>query len=207
MRSTALFLVTSVFLLAACDPFGSDPGDSGTDCFSDGCDISGHVTTEAGRPLEGVRVDISGGEWGYAVTDENGYYALTKILMMRDYCVTPSKGPWEFEPEKHCFKDLTRNHTGQDFIAARIDSFDIAGTVIDSRSIPVSNVVLLLTGAAEKNVRTNTAGFYAFRSLRGREDYCISPYKEGYTFEPAERCYTYLDSTFDRENYLATLDE
>jgi hypothetical protein len=203
-RSKTLLALTLLFTLTACDPFGTDSGDDGGGCYSDGCDISGHVTTEAGNPLKDVKVVMTGGEGGYVVTDRNVYYSVSRNLMMRDYCVTPSKGPWEFEPDKRCYKDLAQNYTNQDFVAAHIDSFDITGYVIDRRAIPLKDVMMFLTGAAEQNVRTNAAGFYAFRSLRGREDYCVSPYKEAYTFEPTQRCYTYLDSLFEGENYLAT---
>lgn len=203
-RFKTLRALTILLMLAACDPFGTDSGDSGGGCYSDGCDISGYITTEAGKPLQDVKVEMTGGGGGYVLTDRNGYYALSKNLMMRDYCVVPSKGPWEFAPDKRCYKDLAQNYTNQNFVAAHVESFDITGNVIETSALPVADVMMFLTGAAEQNVRTNAAGFYAFRGLRGREDYCISPYKDGYTFEPVERCYTYLDSLFDAQNYLAT---
>jgi hypothetical protein len=203
-RLITLWAVMLLFTLAACDPFGTDPGDSGGGCYSDGCDISGYITTETGKPLKDVKVAMTGGGGGYVISDRNGYYVLSRNLMMRDYCVVPSKGPWEFEPDKRCYKDLAQNYTNQNFVAAHVESFDITGYVIDERALPVGDVMMFLTGASEQNVRTNAAGFYAFRSLRGREDYCVSPNKDGYTFEPTERCYTYLDSLFDAQNYLAT---
>jgi len=202
-RPVTRLTLALLFVLAACNPFESDSGDSTTGCYSDGCDISGYVRTEAGTPLEDVRVEISGGEGGYVMTDRNGYYQLIRNTMMRNYCVTPSKGPWEFEPEQHCFKDIVQNYTNQDFVAAHVDSFDISGQVFDMTG-PVKDVMLFLTGHESRNVRTNSQGFYAFRSLRGREDYCVAPAKTGLTFEPVQRCYTYLDSVFDDEDYLAT---
>jgi hypothetical protein len=192
--------LTPLFLLAACSP---DSGDSTTGCYSDGCDISGYVRTEAGKPLEGVKVEISGGESGYVMTDRNGYYRLMGATMMRDYCVTPSKGPWEFDPDKHCIKDIVQNYTGKDFVAAHVESFDISGQVFTMTG-PIRDVMVFLTGHESRNVRTNSQGFYAFRSLRGREDYCVSCVQTGLSFEPVQRCYTYLDSIFDDEDYLAT---
>ena len=201
-----VFLVT-MLLLVACDPFGADPGDSGHSCYSDGCDISGRVMTENGKPLRDVRVAISGGGGWHVVTDRNGNFSFPRLVMLRDYCITPAKGPWEFEPEQYCYKDLAQNYANQDFVAAHVESFDVTGYVFDRQAMPMREVLLFLTGGAEMHVRTNISGFYAFRGLRGREDYCISPYMEGYTFEPAERCYTYLDSLFEDQNYLATEDE
>lgn len=203
MKTALAVLTIMLFLPAvACDPFSADSGGGGG-CYSDGCDISGYVKTETGKPLKDVKVAISGGEAGYVVTDKNGYYRLSKNVMMRNYCVTPSKGPWEFDPEKRCYSDLAQNYTDQNFVAAHVDSFDISGQVFDMHG-PLANILLFLTGAETANVRTNSEGFYAFRSLRGREDYCVMPAAEGYTFEPVQRCYTYLDSVFDDEDYLAT---
>jgi hypothetical protein len=198
-----MLLAALALILAACDPFGSDSGDSTTGCYSDGCDIAGHITTEAGKPLEGVKVELSGGESGYVVTDRNGYYELIANTMMRNYCVTPSKGPWEFDPPQHCIKDLAQNYTDRDFVAAHVESFDISGQVFNMTG-PLKDVMVFLTGHESKNVRTNSQGFYAFYSLRGREDYCVSCFKDGLAFEPPQRCYTYLDSIFDDEDYLAT---
>jgi len=192
-------LLAFIILLAACDPFGSDPG-SGSGCGSDGCDISGHVMTEAGNPLQGVKMLLSGGEGGYIVTDKNGYYMLSGNTMMRNYNLTPSKGPWSFEPEKRTYKDLSRNYTGQDFVAARVESFFISGHVYTTK-LPLSNVLIMVPG--RDTVRTNTSGLYMINNNRGRQDYTIIPYKEGYTFQPEERTITYLEKDTDSQDFLA----
>jgi hypothetical protein len=205
--SRALLLIVLLAAGPACDPFGTDSGDSGSKCYSDGCDISGYVKTEEGAPLEGVKVELSGGGGGYVVTDKNGYYLIPRNIMLRNYCVTPSKGPWSFDPGERCYKKLDQNHFGQDFVAARIESFDISGYVVDERPMPVGGILVHVEGgeddAVNDYVRTNSSGFYAARNLRGREDYCLTPIADGYVFEPVERCYTYLDSTHDSENFLA----
>jgi hypothetical protein len=202
-RPYALLVIAFLFALIACDPFSADPGGS-TGCSSGGCTISGHVETEAGKPLGQVRITIKAGSHRvFGETDDNGNYSVTGAVMTRDYTVTPSKGPWEFDPPEHRVQDITSNVGGNNFVAAHIDSFDISGQVVDMHG-PLANVVVLLTGHASKSVRTNPHGFFAFYGLRGREDYTIFPSKTGYTFEPVERAYTYLDSTHDNEDFLGT---
>jgi hypothetical protein len=202
-RPNALFLFTLVLALAACDPFSADPGDSGG-CPSEGCTISGHVQTETGRPLDEVSIMIKAGSHRlFGATDRNGNYAITGAVMTRDYSVTPSKGPWEFEPPEQYIRDIMENTGSIDFVAAHVESFDISGQVINMHG-PMPNVVVLLTGYASKSVLTNVQGGYAFMGLRGREDYTVFPSKSGYTFEPLERHFTYLDSTFDNEDFLGT---
>lgn len=205
-RPNVLFLFTLMLVLAACDPFSADPGESGG-CPSEGCTISGYVETEAGRPLEGVKITIRAGSHRlFGETDRYGNYSIVGAVMTRDYFVTPSKGPWEFDPPEQLVKDIMENTGSIDFVAARVESFDISGQVINMHG-PMPNVLVLLTGYAEKSVLTNLQGIYAFRSLRGREDYTVYPSREGYTFEPLERNFTYLDSTFDNEDFLGTEGE
>jgi hypothetical protein len=202
-RLYALFVIIFLFALIACDPFSADPGGS-TGCSSGGCTISGHVETEAGKPLGQVSITIRAGSHRvFGETDDNGNFSITGAVMTRDYCVIPSKGPWEFDPPEHCIKDITKNIGGKNFVAAHIDSFDISGQVFNMQG-PLNNVVVLLTGHASKSVRTNQHGFYAFYGLRGREDYTVFPSKTGYTFEPVERAFTYLDSVYDDEDFLGT---
>ena len=202
-RPNTLFLLTLILALAACDPFSADPGDSGG-CPSEGCTISGHVETETGRALEEVKITVRAGSHRlFGETDRNGNYSIIGAVMTRDYVVTPSKGPWEFDPPDRMVNDIMENTGSINFVAAHVESFDISGQVIDMHG-PMANVLVLLTGYAEKSVLTNVQGAYAFRSLRGREDYTVSPSKEGYTFEPPELHFTYLDSTFDDEDFLGT---
>jgi hypothetical protein len=187
-RSAALFALAVLLVLAACNP-------------------SGHIETEAGKPLEDVSITLMSGSYRlFAQTDRNGYYEVAGLTMNRDYCIWPRKGPWEFDPEEHCIRKLFESHSNVDFMATHVDSFDISGQVFDMRG-PVYNVALLLTGYESRSVRTNMNGFYTFRGLRGREDYCITPVQTGLVFEPVERCYTYLDSIYDDEDYLATETE
>ncbi len=202
----AVFVLTLALGAAACDPFAADPGDS-AGCSSEGCAVSGYIETEAGRPHREVKVTLrSGSHRLFGETDKDGRYEIIGAVLWRDYCVTPKKGPWEFDPPEHCIKAIDRDHSGLDFVAAHVDSFDISGQVFDMHG-PLRDVAVFLTGHATKNTRTNSQGFYAFRSLRGREDYRVFPSKPSYTFEPTERRYTYLDSTFDDEDYLATESE
>lgn len=202
-RLYALFAVAFLSALIACDPFSADPGGT-TGCSSEGCTISGHVETEAGKPLAEVRITIRAGSHRvFGETDRNGNYSVTGAVMTRDYCIIPSKGPWEFDPPERCIKDITQNVGNKDFVAAHVESFDISGQVVDMHG-PLNDVTVLLTGHASKSARTNQHGFYAFYSLRGREDYTVFPIKTGYVFEPVERAYTYLDSIFDNEDFLGT---
>ena len=91
--------------------------------------VSGRITTDAGEPLAGVTVSLSGGQSVRTITDSNGFYRFNSLQTDNFYTVTPSIWNYHFSPENKSFS-LLANVTDATFIASR-DAI-ITGNVIDS---------------------------------------------------------------------------
>jgi hypothetical protein len=76
--------------------------------------ISGAIRDEAGEPLPGVRVDLSGYDIS-TVTDENGFYQFTGVPVYQ-VAVRPSLAGYRFEPEYQVVLYVPGDATDVDFV-------------------------------------------------------------------------------------------
>ena len=78
--------------------------------------LSGHVTTAAGAPIEGVIVTLSVGQTATATTDAAGFYAFNGLTPSGSYfTVIPAKAGYSFEPGYEVFSAGTRGDQTTDF--------------------------------------------------------------------------------------------
>ena len=202
-RLLTALLLASVIVMAGCDPFERDTGRDPSLTCDERCVISGYVLDEEGNPMEGVKIARSGAGVGYVFTDRRGHYTMRNNVMWWNYCLTPSKGPWVFEPTQRCYHKIDRNYADGNFVAVRVESLDISGYVIDQGGFPLEGVVITLQDSEENSARTNRQGYYIVQNIASRQDYCLVPYKTGYTFDPEEHCYKDLKESQYSQNFIA----
>lgn len=130
---------------------------------------------------------------GMPVTDENGKYTAT-VNYGFSGAVTPTKEGYTFQPADKKYAPVTANQTNQDY-SAKLKTFTISGT------IGVDGVVM---NGLPGNPVTKGGGLYTATVDYGFSG-TVSPAKEGYTFEPANRIYAKVTGDQTNQSYTAAL--
>jgi len=146
--------------------------------------ISGTTT------MEGV---VMNGLPGNPITGKNGTYSTT-VEYGWTGTVTPQKEGYTFSPNSRPYSLAARNMTNQNYKPILI-TYTISG------STEVEGVVM---NGLPGNPVTGRNGIYSATVKFGFSG-MVTPKKEGYTFEPAERQYTELMSSQTNEDYTATV--
>ncbi|MHC4172379.1 MAG: STN domain-containing protein, partial [Planctomycetota bacterium] len=146
--------------------------------------ISGTTT------MEGV---VMIGLPGNPITGKNGTYS-TSVEYSWTGTVTPQKDGYTFSPNSRPYSLVTRNMTNQNYKPILI-TYTISG------SAEVEGIVM---NGLPGNPTTGRNGIYSANVKFGFSG-TVTPKKEGYTFEPAERQYTELMGTQTNEDYTATV--
>jgi protocatechuate 3,4-dioxygenase beta subunit len=207
MVKRVLLLIGFIILSAvqfSCDPFEVDRSVDLDACVNSRCMITGYVYDLEGNPVGGVRITRGGAGVGYAITDKDGYYSIAGNVYGWTYCVTPGMEGWFFEPDTRCFDHINKNHKNQNFAGWIPNRYEISGYVLDDLARPMEKAFVSLEGEGGYSVKTDTSGFYAFRGVLEHLDYCVVPFVEDYTFEPAERCFENLSQNYDRQSFVGT---
>jgi type II secretory pathway component GspD/PulD (secretin) len=130
---------------------------------------------------------------GMPVTDENGKYTAT-VNYGFSGAVTPTKEGYVFQPADKKYDPVTTNQTNQDY-GAKLKTFTISG---------VTGMDGVVMNGLPGNPVTKGGGLYTATVDYGFSG-TISPAKEGYTFEPANRIYAKVTSVQGNQSYTATL--
>ncbi|MGA2323554.1 MAG: hypothetical protein ABSG22_06875 [Sedimentisphaerales bacterium] len=130
---------------------------------------------------------------GMPVTDENGKYTAT-VNYGFSGAVTPTKEGYVFQPADKKYDPVTTNQTNQDY-SAKVKTFTISGT------IGVDGVVM---NGLPGNPVTKGGGLYTATVDYGFSG-TITPAKEGYNFEPANRIYAKTTGNQTNQSYTAAL--
>ncbi len=109
--------------------------------------VSGTVRTDAGAPVEGVKIVASGPVEQSAYTDQNGDYQIPG-LVAGDYLIVPVSPYFSFTPQE-TFVSLTANRTGVDFLARQksgsvVVRYDAGWNLISLPLQPAQNDVATL---------------------------------------------------------------
>jgi len=162
--------------------------------------ISGTVTLDGGTAaVTDVTLTLSGDASTTTSPSGDGTYSFTG-LEEGTYNVTPSLAGYVFAPVERDYDPLNTDMTGQDYVGTAV--FGISGTVsLVGGTAAVTDVTLTLSGDASQAISPNADGTYGFTGLEGG-DYTITPALAGYTFEPAIRSYTPLDSDMTDQNFV-----
>jgi hypothetical protein len=137
---------------------------------------------------------------GNAVTDANGNYSVTV-----DYSwtgtATPSKVGYIFSPANRVYANVTTDQTGQHY-TAQSQTFTISGTVIFAGSgLPGVTITLSNNGGT---VVTDVNGYYSVTVNYGWTG-TITPAKNFYLFNPANRDYSPVTANINSQDYTASI--
>jgi type II secretory pathway component GspD/PulD (secretin) len=127
------------------------------------------------------------------VTDENGKYTTT-VNYGFSGTVTPTKEGYTFQPPDKKYDPVTTNQTNQDYIA-ELKTYTISG------SAGMDGVVM---NGLPSNPVTSGGGLYNVTVDYGFSG-TVTPSKEGYTFEPANRIYAKVTGDQGNQSYTGTL--
>lgn len=149
--------------------------------------ISGLVSVD-GKPMSGVAMD---GLPGTPVTASNGIYEA-----IVDYgftgSATPTKEGYIFTPGSKPYTNVNRDMPNQNYTGTMV-TFTISGSTqvegVTLKGLP-DNPKSGANGAYSATVPFNWTG-------------TVKPEKDGYTFEPAEKPYTEIISSYPNEDYYA----
>jgi hypothetical protein len=148
--------------------------------------ISGIVRNQAGTPVQGVTVDLTGDATATATTNATGRYTFTQ-LANGDYTVTPSQAGSAFTPIRRLVTIDGANVTGQNFRVSPVAAgFTISGFVKNAAGVGLPGVTIDLIGTATGSTTTNANGRYAFTGMADGT-YTVTPTLTGSTFTPASR--------------------
>lgn len=161
--------------------------------------LSGRVVNEAGSPVTGASIRLSGSQTLTATTDNDGRYSFTNLRADGNYTVTPSRTYYTFNPGFHTFSTLAGNSTA-DFVGA-ISRYSISGRIINSFGTGVGNVRVELRGS---NLTTTDAnGIYTFENVLAGGNYEITPINAAYYFSPAVQYIYSLDRSYSSQLFTA----
>jgi hypothetical protein len=152
--------------------------------------ISGQVTTQAGAPLSGVEVTLSGAGAGSTPTDANGNFFFNDLPGGSAYTVTPTLVGYAFSPSGMTFSNLSANQTAN---FTPTVAYSISGNIALTVSSPLRGVVIMLSGAVNSAATTDANGNYSFSGLVSGA-YTITPSLKGYAFNPFNQSYSSLSS-------------
>ena len=130
---------------------------------------------------------------GNPVTDENGKYTAT-VNYGWTGTITPAKEKYIFDPANKKYDPVTTKQTNQDY-SAKLRTFTITG------STGMDGVVM---NGLPGNPVTSGGGLYTATVDYGFSG-TITPAKEGYTFEPANRVYTKVTGDQSNQSYTSAL--
>ncbi|MFC1539087.1 SUMF1/EgtB/PvdO family nonheme iron enzyme [Candidatus Latescibacterota bacterium] len=154
--------------------------------------ISGFVTG-----ADSVLVTLSGDASGSLEVDNGGSYVFT-VAEGGNYSITPSKIGYMFQPIAQTFLSISSDQT-QNFTATEIppNTYTISGTVSGA-----DGVTMTLSGDKSEIMAVNDGAAYSFLVDQGG-NYTVTPSKTGYTFTPASKNFTDVNSN-QTQNFTAT---
>ena len=161
--------------------------------------ISGQVTTQAGAPLSGGEITLSGAGDGSTSTDSNGNFSFNNLPGGNPYTVTPTLNGYGFSPASLTFSNLNANQTAN-FTATA--AYSISGNIVLTGVGPLSGVIVMLSGTVNSAATTDVNGNYSFTGLYTGA-YTITPSLKGYVFIPFNQVFSSLSST-QTANFTAT---
>ena len=179
------------------------------------CEVDGHVMTEAGGAISGVKVKAyitaaSEGNptsKGSTSTDSRGYYRLTFEVPALRLTLMPTGPSCVFRPPSVVYADPAASIHGVDFTGYCGETHRIEGNVLLAGGEPVAGVALAVRDHKDlwnKPVLTDAAGYYFVDDLVPGLTYVVTPTRAYYRFEPASRTYENLSQSLSAQDYVAT---
>jgi hypothetical protein len=162
--------------------------------------VSGVVTRE-GVGLAGVSVVAAGGHEQSVTTNGNGLYVLTEVVRgTSGITITPSLTGHIFSPASVTIADpVTGDISNQNFTAQML-TYMISGSVAgDTRE----DVRITISGELEGSVQTDSDGNYTVSGVPLGSTVTLTPGKNGFSFEPAQRTLSDISSNLRNQNFTS----
>ena len=105
--------------------------------------ISGRVTDISGKPLGGVRMQVSGSSARTAQTDAGGGYLFNDLAHGGSYTITPSRENYAFIPQSLTFNELVDDQVANFTVKNSPDGPVLVTEESSNRAIALDSVTLL----------------------------------------------------------------
>lgn len=156
--------------------------------------LSGRVTTPGGNPLPDVIISLNDNPSDLDTTDYNGDYRFQALAAGKVYLIKPFLPFYSFQPDSLTILELSHDTTAN--FTGTHKNYSISGTVYRTttpplEALPLREVMIYLSGNDQDSVMTDSAGHYIFFVNAGYS-YSVTPIKNYYYFEPAQRFYPLL---------------
>ena len=146
--------------------------------------IAGQLRDEFNMPMTATRVTLSGSQSDTMVTDLNGVYSFDGLAAGGDYIVTPSKRFYSFTPASATFNNLSGTQVASFTGAA--NTVTISVRVTDASGNAIDGVHISVSGERNMGYELDASGRLVLRDILSAGRYTITPYKDGYTFNPSQ---------------------
>jgi TolB protein len=145
--------------------------------------ITGLVSDDAGNPLGGVTVSLSGTETRSGATGPDGLFTFANLEEGGNYSVEPELLGFLFDESQRDFVDLH----GEQTVAFRATaaSFRISGRVLSAPGDRgLRGISVTLEGSGLREDTTDARGRYSFDDVPAGGTYAVTPAGAGLTFTP-----------------------
>jgi hypothetical protein len=212
---SSLFIFLAIFSVKAYNTEVFNPGANTGDILLSEADIPntpqttyysivGHVYKEGSNDrFEGVTIELSGGI-GSVVTDSLGFYSIDVPRGWSGVAIPSYCGFYNFTPGETFYTNVKKDYFDQDYTGEPSQMFNISGkfTSYDTGE-PISNTEIDFGDGI--SVTTNDLGEYSIEILPCISD-TLTPFLEGYNFEPESRVYEQINVDYTNQDYIGTPD-
>ena len=144
--------------------------------------FAGTVFDEAGNPLSGAQLKLTGSQFAATVTDEEGKFQFSNLPTSGIYTVTANKRHYTFPISSQTFERPARDVNV--IMHARLNRHSIGGRVAKADGAGVAGVTMQLGESGMETVTTDANGSYTFTDLPAGDNYVVIPLSEDYVFAP-----------------------
>lgn len=152
--------------------------------------LSGVISDQAGLPISGANVSLTGSASTSLTTDATGTFAFSNLPSAGAYTLSCSKAHYDFENAV-----LTTPVSNQVLnLTGTLQRHQISGRVFANTGRPLAGATLTLTGTEEQTATSDENGDYAFPGLAGGGDYLLTVERENYSFSNPTRSFSDLSA-------------
>lgn len=146
--------------------------------------FAGTVVDEAGKPITGVNISLTGAQFANAVTDEQGKFHFSGLPTSGSYTVSASARHYTFANASQTVQQPAGDVNVT--FAARLNRHSISGRISKADGTPAAGITVQLEQAPSVTVTTGADGSYSFANLGAGGDYTIVPLSDNAVFFPAK---------------------
>lgn len=157
--------------------------------------VSGRVVDEAGMPLSGVTMSLTGSQSTRMETITGGLYSFGKLATAGEYQIEPTKKHYSFQT-----RSVVRPNSDvvTDFTGIRLQH-TISGRVVTTGAAPIAGATVVLSGDKAATTTSDANGDYSFANVTGGGNYTVTVSRQNYDFAVSSRSFTELSNNVDSD--------